>query len=220
MWVIAVLLPISFVLFVLARIAKTQRMFMVLYFCGVAVLFAPFLVCMRRDYAEPLVIVGSMMVLSALSELIAISVWRRRVAPPSVLVKSVGRVWVFYAVMLCLWIAFVAFLLGTEDIGPLRMIVHTGLATAWMILILMIEVFGTTEIGVDGIRQNGRLRPWKKYESFSWERNSRDGVDLTLVSDSSICPTTRFLVRPEDREAVQQILKAALKDLSAIPRHA
>jgi hypothetical protein len=220
MWVIAVLLPISFVLFVLARIAKKESMFWVLHLLGLGVCFAALHVCVRRDHSEPIVIVGFLMVFRALSELIAIPVWRRRVAPPSVLVKSVGRVWVFYPVMLCLWIAFVAFLLGTEDIGPLPMIVHTGLATAWMILNLMIEVFGTTEICVDGIRHNGRLRKWKAFESFSWQPKATDSVELTLVSDSSICPTTRFLVRPEDREAVQQILKAALQDLSALPRHA
>jgi hypothetical protein len=212
MWVIAVLLPISFVLLVLARIVKKQSMFLVLLFCGVAVGFAAFLTC--TDHSARAAIGGFLLVFLALSELIAISVWKRRVAPPSVLVKSVGREWVFYAIALCLWIVFVVYRFCTEGFDRSWGSVHMGLLTLWMIMMAILGLFSVTEICVDGIRRNGMLRKWKAFESFSWERNASDGVQLTLVSDSSVYPTTRCMVRPEDREAVQQLLKEHLPDLS------
>jgi hypothetical protein len=87
---IAVLLSISFALFVLARITRKQVMFSVLYLLGMAVWSVAFLECMRKDRFEP-DIVGFLLVLVVLSELIAIPIAKRRIVTLSL--NSVFHFW-------------------------------------------------------------------------------------------------------------------------------
>ncbi len=73
-----------------------------------------------------------------------------------------------------------------------------------------VEIYGNGLL--DRVGSQPKLRPWEAYESFSWAEETQDCVELRLQSKSAGPRTTRLMVRPEDRDVVQQILEANLPD--------
>jgi hypothetical protein len=87
--------------------------------------------------------------------------------------------------------------------------VFAGLMTAAMIIYWILELAVSVQICANGVFHNGKLQAWEEWESFSWDRGrSEDRLGLTLVSKIGLCRSVRLLVRPEDRESVQQLLTA------------
>ena len=112
-------------------------------------------------------------------------------------------------------IASVMFFLN-ESFTSLRMMLLLGPMIVSLIICLILTLLEKIEICGNGVWQWGTLHPWEEYESFSWKWKTKDSVELRLVSKLWICSSTRLMVPPEDREAVQQLLEANLPNLNAI----
>jgi hypothetical protein len=70
------------------------------------------------------------------------------------------------------------------------------------------------EICRNGLLLDDKLRTWERYECFFWKGETEDGVEVWLQARAPDQGTTRLTVRPEDRETVQQLLEAKLRDRS------
>jgi hypothetical protein len=214
MWVAAVSIFISLVLFLLGRIAKTRRMSSVFFWSGIAVCSVAAFLTSDNEYSC-YAIMGFVPVSGPISDVIAIPIVRRRVMPPCVRAEKCQNRILMIAGLLSV-IAFFVFLLVTESYRSLKMMLLLGPCAVVMIMGLILELFGKTEICGNGLWQYCELQPWEDFKFFSWKWNRDDSVDLRLVSKSWICPSTRLMVRPEDREAVQQLLEENLPDLSPV----
>jgi hypothetical protein len=210
MWIVAVLLFISFVLLIFRSNAKTRIMRDILFCAAMAIGFvAVFLTPKTDDYDSA--IMGFLCASIVISELIAIPVQRKRVIPPCVRVREAGQDRIIMIIGALLCIAFVVYLLVSSG-RTLRY----GIIPAYFIIIAVLRLFEKTEICSNGLWQYGQLQLWEGYDSFSWTRNRDDSVELALVSKSWIeFPLSWLTVAPEDREAVHQILEANLPDQSS-----
>ena len=71
------------------------------------------------------------------------------------------------------------------------------------------------EICRKGLLVGDELRAWEQhYECFFWKGETGDGVELWLQAEYADSGSIRLTVRPEDREAVQQLIEAKLPDRS------
>ena len=221
MVLIATLLLISFALFFLGPIAKTQRLKLVFLLSGVAVWNVTAFVTKQNDFAFDAIMVFPFVSLAA-SYLIAPTILRRRLMPPRVLVKggsTSGIAKFLISSVTFFWIAVFCFQVVTGGMHSIGSIVFTGFMTVSMVVCLILILFERTEIGGNGLFRLGGLQSWEEYDSFSWECKKPDDVELRLESTSWLGKphSTRLRVPPEDRETVQQILEAHLPDL--IPVH-
>jgi hypothetical protein len=207
MWIVAVLLVISFALFLSARITKTRRTLSVSSWLGGAASSAAVFLAWENDYA--VTAIGFLCASIVISELIAVPILRRRVIPPCIRVREAGQDGIIMIIAALLFIAFVVFLLVTG------MTLGYGLITAYMIIIVVLRLFKKTEICGNGLWQNRSLQPWEEFRSFSWTGKTEDGAELRLDPSLTVLSETRLLVSPEEREAVQQILEANLPDQSS-----
>ena len=213
MWVIAGLLLISFALFFFGKIAKTRGITTVLVLMGIAVWWVAVFHTWKEDYTLFFIILGFLLLSGPSSDLIAIPILRRRVIPPCVRVKR-HRAGIYNIILLFFVIAFVISLLATESFRSPDMIIFSGLITVSMIIFIILFVFGKIEICGNGVWLDERFYRWQEFESFYWKGQTKDGLELRLVSKSWLCRTTRLMARPEDREAMQQLLEANLPDLT------
>jgi ankyrin repeat protein len=221
MWVIAVLLLLTFVLILFAKIAKTRRMRSVFLCLTLAVwcVVAYQAYLMPYDFYDAFWIFSLPFVFQAIADLIALPILRRRVIPPCVRVR---RTQIYKIVVSFFCIAFGILFVNVSFSSP-RMMLFAGIMTASMIIYLILSLSERVEVCGNGVWQYGGLhglqwlRPWEEYESFSWKGETKDSVVLWLVPKSWrswIFPCDRLLVAPEDREAVHQLLEANLPDLS------
>jgi hypothetical protein len=214
MWMIAVLLFISFALLLYAKIAKTQRMPPVFLWLGVAV----GMVAMYLEYLmsyDTLAVVGFLLLFQPISDLIALPILRNRVMPPCVRVR---RTPIYKIVVSFFCIAF-GILFVTETFRAPRMMLFPGLMTACITIYLILFLSERVEVCRNGVWKYGWLQwlqPWEVYESFSWEGRTKDSVVLLLVPKKAWISylSDRLLVAPEDRKTVQQLLEANLQDRS------
>ena len=212
MWVIVVLLLISFTMFALARIARTERMFRVFSLSGLAIWFVVAQLGPKNGLSCS-TMMGFLVAAYVISDLVARPIWRRRLMPPCVRVRMPWREGVFVAFISLLGVAFLILLLVTGSNHSSELDLFFGLLVAAMLIELFLQ-YGKTEICGNGVWQDGGFQPWTDYEYFSWKKKAKDGVELKLVMKSGIWPSTRLMVLPEDREAVHQLLTAHLTDLS------
>lgn len=206
MWLIAGLLFISFVLFFLAQIAKTWGVSTVLTCLAFVVWFAAVAFALGNDslfYA----MAALPFVFAALAELIALPVWRRRILLPCFQATRPGRKWGGALVLVFLCGSFVICLRKYGGKPPPGMDVFAGLMTASMIIYWILELAVSVQICANGVFHNGKLQGWEEWASFSWDGRRTEPLALTLVSKSGLFRSFRFLIRPEDRESVQQVLK-------------
>jgi hypothetical protein len=211
MWIVAVLLLMSFALFLFGRIAKSRRMFWVFAFLGLAVWNVALFLTWKNDYVFN-AILGSAVMFGAISDLIAIPILRRRVIAPCVRVtKLQGRI--ANIILPFFFIASIIFFVALSFYS-FGMMLLLGPMIASMIIVFILALFEKTDICGNGVWCT-KLQPWEEYESFSWNEKSDDGVELRLISKSWIAGQTRLMVSPEDREAVQQLLEANLPDQSS-----
>lgn len=212
MLVIAALLLVSLALLVLGMIAETRWM-------GLSFVTLAMVVCFvtatrfAEDHSAWNAIWGFMIIISAISHLIAIPVWRRRVVPPRICVRDPESKFPVI-IGLIVMIAFVAFGLVTGSFHR-----NSDILGSWAVFIVVYipPLLGKTEICGNGVWQRGRLHRWENYASFSWDRKTDESIELRLMSRS---PTwerdpKRLIVLPEDREAVVQVLEANLPEVSA-----
>jgi hypothetical protein len=216
MWVIAVLLLISFALVLFGKIAKTRGMNLGFFCLGMAVWsVGAWLLLAEKNDSAILVILSFPPTSGAIADLIARPIWRRRVIPPCVRVERLSQSGIAMTIVFLLFIAFFIYFLVTEEsLHSFGMIIFFGLMTVPVIICLIQVRFEKIEICGNGVWQDGRLWPWAEYESFSWKRKTADSVELRLVS-KSLSWTTQLMVPPEDRETVHQLLDAHLPDLNA-----
>ena len=75
------------------------------------------------------------------------------------------------------------------------------------------------EICGNGLLLDDELRAWDQYECFFWRGETEDGVELRLplnrYTTTRLISMERLVVAPQDREAVQRLLEAHLRDRSA-----
>jgi hypothetical protein len=222
MWVIAVLLLITFALLVLSKISKTRKMngvFTLLALAAVlATMLAAWFLAPRNDNILG-AITGFLFISLTITDVIARPILKRRVMPPCVRVKRIesriGRIVPPFLVFSC--IAFAIYVMVTgRSWRSFGTSLNMGCLTVWMTYCLVLILFERIEICGDGVLQIGGLQPWDGYESFSWDWNTPACVELRLVSRSWLSTSPRLLVPPQDREAVQQVLEAHLPDLSAL----
>jgi hypothetical protein len=220
MWVIAVLLLIFFALLVFSKTAKTRKMNFVFLCLAMAVyIVVAFLLTWKDDYNWDYsfnAVMGFVFLSMAISDLIAVPISRRRGIPPCVRVKR-HQSGIYNIAMALMLIAFVIFLITTESFRSLPSILWSGPMTVTIIIWLILVVSEKIKICANGLCQSGRFQPWDEYESFCWKWETKDSLELRLVSKPGlwICSTTRLIVPPEDREAVNQLLEANLPNLSA-----
>lgn len=160
--------------------------------------------------------------LLVIARMIARPILKRRIMPPCVRVKRIERddgVIVAFSFGVAAGVFIIVSQWSELSLGSL---LDGGCFTIFWTYWLVSILFEKIEICGDGVIQTSGfsgLHPWEGYASFSWERKTTDGVELSLVSKSWLSKstsTTRLLVPPQHREAVQQVLDANLPDLSAI----
>jgi hypothetical protein len=212
MWIIALLLVVSFVLFVLGKIAKTWGMRTVFVFLALAAAWSTawWSFSLGSDYARG-ALFGSIVLFSAISDLIGILVWRRRALPPCVRAKRYQSAAAKVITSVCFIALAISLFFSCRD--SLDMLL-AGVAFA-VAPFYHLFLFDTIEICANGVREGSRLRPWDDFESFAWERKKGDKVELRLQRKSEGWQWLRLVVPPEDREAAQKILVAHLPDTSA-----
>jgi hypothetical protein len=164
-----------------------------------------------RDIAVLGTIMGIVSLSFAVSDLIAIPIWRSRVVPPYVRVKKVGQIYT-NIIILCtavLSIVFVIYYLVTYGWLSFEMTVNLGLITVAGIIWLILFLFEKIEICANGVWQNGKLHLWDTYQYFYWKTNTTDYYELRLVLKPGFneSDSTRLEVRPEHMEAVHQLLE-------------
>jgi hypothetical protein len=214
-WNIAALLLIAFASIVYCRIAKNRRMGWISLLLGLAVwsvVFSRFVTPGNDEAFSALI--GFIPLSGAIADLIATPVLRRRVIPPSVRVR---RTPIYRTVHSFFYIALGILFVSNSFRSP-TMMFSWELLTVSMIIYLYNVLTERVEVCANGVSQYQGLRPWEEYESFSWKRETKYGVELWIVPRSWrswVCPSLRLLVAPEDREAVQQILATHLQDQSS-----
>lgn len=210
MWLIVALYVISLPLLLLARIAKTERMKSV-SFCigGVAAIAAFYLVWKNEAEVWPTFCFA--LIYLAASDLIERRNMRRRIIPPCVRVKVLGR---DTAVVIGVVIFFAIFLVMVLKPESWRFsfgwIMVLGLLTYFPIQ----KFFDKVLICRNGVWHSGMLNSWDEYKSFSWFRKATDNAELRLEGTSWLSGATRLLVSPEDRESVHELLEAHLPELT------
>ena len=217
MWLIVALLLIFFALAVLGKIAEMREMRWVFLFLAMVVWFV--IVEFSRNVSEFGPVLGLALLSVAVSDLIKVPIWRRRVVPPCVRVKGLGHILILNIILtlsMFLFIAWLIYSLVTDGWHPFRMTVSLGLLTVAGIIWFILILFEKVEICGNGLWQNWKLQPWDRYKSFSWKQNTTDRDELRLVPKSELITSnpTRLLVPPEDRETVQHILEPHLPELT------
>lgn len=213
MWVIAVLLLISFSLFLFTRIAKTLSLHWVFVCLGMAVWSLVMFLTSKNESAFAATF-GFLYLSGAVSDLIAIPILRRRVIPPCVRVEKPDQGgWEVIVACFGLFAPLVFIVVVTESLHSTWIILFMGFMSGSFIIYYIVYQVGKVEICGNGVWHSGRLHPWEEYESFSWKWRTKDSVELKLASKSWLCPSTRLMAPSEDREAVQQLLEASLPDL-------
>jgi hypothetical protein len=213
MWNIALLLVVSFVLMVFGRIAKKRTMFTVLRLLGCGAWMAAVFLSIGRDYA--LTILSLLCLFSAVSDAIAVPVFRRRAIPPCVREK---RSWRYVAIVIasyCFGAAILIYLMVLESRRSLNFALNMAPLVPALIISAVLSLFERTEICANGVLLGSRLSPWEDYESFAWEQKKDDKVELRLKRKSDVWQWLRLVVSPENHEAAQKILVAHLPDTSA-----
>ena len=219
MWLIAVLLVIVFALTLLGKIAETREMHWVLTLLAIAVWIVIMKLLDVRNVSEFWPILGLALLSVAVSDLIAIPIWKRRFVTPCVRVTKLGQSRILYIISSLSFFLSIAWLIhspvtdGWHPFGNtvfLRLMLVTGII--WFIL----NLFDKIEICWNGLWQKGRLQPWDRYKTFYWQHNTTDRDELRLVPKSELLTSnpTRLLVPPEDRETVQHILEPNMQELT------
>lgn len=231
MLVVAVLLGLSLASFLTAKIAKAldmsdKRFFRlgVLFCLAAGAPFAAVLLLQERYDSDNLAFGAGCLLVCVVSDLIATFKSKGEVIPPCVPVKSPGQGRVARtakAVAYYLLMGFVFYFAVRRSLPFLgRMSGWDILACGFFAMAAMVRgfqsLFQRVEICGNGLLDQTasppKLRPWEAYESFSWTEETKDGVELRLQAKSADHGTTPLIVRPDDREAVQQILEANLPD--------
>ncbi|MGO9117444.1 MAG: hypothetical protein ACLQPD_07490 [Desulfomonilaceae bacterium] len=226
MWVIAVLLGLSWTLILTGKIAKildmSYKMFLRfgVLFCVAAgaPLFLVIILELRKD-PWSLFLAALTILLTAVLDLIA-AFSKGEVTPPRVPVKKPGQGRIARTakkVASFLLMGFVLYFVLRGSLPSLGQMsgwdmTACGLFTMAAIINGFQSLFQRVEICGNGLWHEGTIKPWEAFEFFSWTGITKDGVELRLQAKSADHGTTRLMVRFEDREVVQQILEANLPD--------
>ncbi len=212
MWVIVVWLLIVFAVLLFSRIAKTPRMRSDLIWLGLALWSAPMFLTSGNKSAQDATFYFPLLSL-ALSDLLAVPIFRRRITPPCVRVTKLREGWAAFIIGVFLGVAIVIYLLIAEGLRSLAGIV-LGSIPVLVIVFSIISVCLPPEICGNGVWQDGKSQPWEEFAYFAWRPNEKYGVELSIETKSVDCNSALVTVPREDREAVQQLLKAHLPDRS------
>lgn len=217
MFAIAILLCVSFALILSSKIAKAQGPDLNL-FLGMAVWGAVMLLTAGDDAIfGPVLACG--LVFLAVSDLVVLILSRRQVAPPSVRVHKLDRgrriagPIIFFGGFL--FILFLLYMIPTRYFHSFGRMLEWGLWTVTIAIWFILALLERIEICGNGVWQHSTLQPWEEFGSFSWTKETKDGLGLKLDPKNTALAETRLQVRPKDREVVQQILKANLPDQSS-----
>jgi hypothetical protein len=215
--VILVLLIISFAFFLFGRIVEPRRRRPVFSLLGIALCLIASILTWKTGFEWAMAAMTSSYLFQSLSDLIAIPISRRRVTPPCVRAKTIGRSHIFFIILSVVAIPLMIYLsLLLIEISPSPgRIVFVTVNIAALIAGLAPSLFEKVEVCGNGVWQYGRLTPWNEYESFCWISKPSGAVELTLTQDSRwIFGRLTLIVQPEDRETVHQLLVANLPNLS------
>jgi hypothetical protein len=224
MWVIVLLLVVYFALFLLSRMAKTERARMVFRWSGVVVASIALYLAVENDCLSYVVdVIVIQVVCMAIFDLIAAQVSRRKVMSPCVRVKipRSGDGKIIELALVVFLIVFVISPLVMYDNDRsywLNVLLMAPFVLAMIICIIVFRVvprFKRAEICANGLWMDGKLQLWNEYESFVWTEQE-DGVELRLVPNPLPGCVTRLVVAPKHREAARQILVANLPDMSVV----
>jgi hypothetical protein len=213
MWVFVLLLLMSFALFLAGRFAETERAKVAFMCSGVALSFIAGM--LENDYLFPIALAFPSLSW-VISDLIGILVLRRGIISPCVPAKKPQSrdenivKWAFI-------IAVVIFSLVViyNCLHLLKDIRFMGPFALLTLVCFVLALIPGTEICANGLWVDGKLQPWKEYESFVWT-GQEDGVELRLVPNPLPGCVTRLIVPPEHREVARRILEANLPDLTAV----
>jgi len=231
MLVVAVLLGLSWSLILTAKIARLLDMsykmslWLGVLFCVAAgAPLVPVIIPYVRNYPEGLFWVSFSFLLCAVFELYDAFESKEEVMPPCVPVERPGQGRVVRTAKRVASFLLFGFVLYSATRGSLpslgQMSAGDTLACVLFTMAILIWVFHSLsqkiEICGNGLldqdRPRPKFQPWEVYESFSWTEETKDGVQLRLQTKSAGQGTSALMVRPEDREAVQQILEANFPD--------
>jgi hypothetical protein len=228
MLVIAVLLGLSLASFLTAKIAKALDMsyekFLRLGFLFSGAPLVLVIILGERKGPEFLAWFGFYFLIFTVFHLIAAFRSKGEATPPCVPVNRSGQGRVARTakeVASVLLVGFVFYFAARGSLPSLgRMsgsdMLGCGFFAVAVIIVGFLRLFQTDEICgnglLDGSDYKPKLRPWEAYESFSWKEETKDGAELRLQAKSEDQEMTPLIARPEDREAVQQILEANLPD--------
>jgi hypothetical protein len=223
MWLIiaiAVLLLISFPLYLLGRIAETRRRKQFFSLLELALSFVALILASKIDFEWFTAVMGFYILFPGVSDLIARPILRRRVKAPCVSVKSLSHNYISIVFVSVLGLLLLLYWLikEIETFRSFGIVVFLGLLTVSLIISQVLNLRVRIEICGNGVRLNGRLNSWDEYKWFSWAPETEDCVELWLGTKSFL-PLTGSIglaVPPESREAVHQWLEANLPELSPV----
>lgn len=234
MLVIAVLLGLSLALILTAKIAKmmdiSYKLILrvgVFFYVAAGAPLIYVIILQARKSADALFWMAGTILLRAVYDLVA-PFFKEEAIPPCVPVKRSGQGRVartareVASFLLMGFVFFFAVRGSLPSVGQMSGwdMLACGFFTMAAIVTGLQKLFQRVEICGNGLLDQAgsppELRPWEAFESFSWRGTTTDGVELRLQAKSADQGTTRFMVRPEDFAAVQQILEANLPDQSSV----
>jgi hypothetical protein len=224
MWLIAgyvllvVLLLMSFALFLFSRIVE-KRMLPAFFFSGSVLFFIAWLLawkieCLlawKIDLTNALG--GFLMFFIMAPEVLAAPILRRRVIPPCIRVKTIGRSYVSTAFIIVCSVCILFspyFPFVVLEMSPTFGNIVSGVGfTATLIILVTFFLYEKIEICGNGVWQSLVFIPWSEYEAFAWHRKTENEIELKLWPGR-----IQLTVPPERREAVYQLLAANLPELN------
>jgi hypothetical protein len=166
---------------------------------------------------EPVLACG--FVFFAVTDLVALILSRRQVVHPSVRVHRLDRARRIASPIVYiggfLLIPFLLYVIPAGFFHSFGRMLQWGLWTVALVIWFILALIERIEICGNGLWDESTLQPWDEFRSFSWTGETKDGLGLKLYPKNTVLAEKRLLVRPQDREAVQQLLEAKLPERSS-----
>ncbi len=224
MWLIALLLGLSWTLILTAKIAKmldmSYKMFLrfgVLSCVAAGTPWILVIILKVRNDPESLFWASWPILCHEVFGLIS-AFSKGDVVPPCVPVKRPGQGRIARTAKELASFLLMGFVLYFAARGPFPSLgqmsgwdmLGCGLFTMAAIILGYRSLFQRVEVCGNGLWHEVTIKPWEAFESYSWTGETKDGVELRLQAKSAGGGTTPLMVLFEDREVVRQILEANL----------
>jgi hypothetical protein len=215
---IAVALCASFALLLSSAIARSKgRSGSLSFWCGILAWFFADLLAVENKPAYEWTVVAPFVLLPG-PELVACFISKRRLSPPHVRVKRVGKgvMGIVFYVIGALALVFFCYLAVTGIFPRVGGLVTLGLLTVLFIVVFASERYSKPELCGNGfwkgLGSTPGLQPWEEFRSFSWTGETELGIELRLEPRREDNEAIQLMALLEDREVVRRLLEAHLPE--------